>query len=70
MAAIDLLVFGPFRAAAMPGNHAPRITPCPPAWSRTVLYTPEFGLRWATGVAVRKDGVEPFSDKIRSLIDL
>ena len=36
----------------------------------TFLYTPEFGLRWETGVAVKKDGVEPFSDKIQGLIEL
>ena len=36
----------------------------------TFLYTPEFGLRWETGVAVKKDGVEPFSDKIKGLIEL
>jgi Xaa-Pro aminopeptidase len=36
----------------------------------TFLYTPEFGLRWETGVAVTKDGVEPFSDKIQSVIEL
>jgi len=36
----------------------------------TFLYTPDFGLRWETGVAVKKDGVEPFSDKIRGPIEL
>ena len=36
----------------------------------TVLYTPDFGLRWETGVAVKKDGVEPLSDKIKGLIEL
>jgi len=36
----------------------------------TFLYTPEFGLRWETGVAVKKDGAEPFSDKIQGLIEL
>jgi Xaa-Pro aminopeptidase len=36
----------------------------------TFLYTPEFGLRWETGVAVKEDGVEPFSDKIQGLIEL
>ncbi len=36
----------------------------------TFLYTPEFGLRWETGVAVKKDGVEPFSDWIKGLIEL
>ena len=33
------------------------------------LYPPEFGLRWETGVAVKKDGVGPFSDKIQGLIE-
>lgn len=36
----------------------------------TFLYTPQFGLRWETGVAVEKDGVEPFSDRIKGLIEL
>jgi Xaa-Pro aminopeptidase len=36
----------------------------------TFLYTPEFGLRWETGVAVTRNGVEPFSDKIKGLIEL
>jgi Xaa-Pro aminopeptidase len=36
----------------------------------TFLYTPEFGLRWETGVAVKKGGVEPFSDKIQGLVEL
>ena len=36
----------------------------------TFLYTSRFGLRWETGVAVTKDGVEPFSDIIRDIIEL
>jgi Xaa-Pro aminopeptidase len=36
----------------------------------TFLYTPQYGLRWETGVAVKKDGVEPFSDKIKGVIEL
>ncbi len=36
----------------------------------TFLYTPEFGLRWETGVVVKKDRVEPFSDKIKGVIEL
>jgi Xaa-Pro aminopeptidase len=36
----------------------------------TFLYTPEYGLRWETGVVVKKDGVEPLSDKIQGLIEL
>ena len=34
----------------------------------TFLYTPEFGLRWETGVAVQKDGGAVFSDKIHYFI--
>ncbi len=36
----------------------------------TFLYTPQYGLRWETGVAVTKDGVAPFSDKIKGVIEL
>lgn len=36
----------------------------------TFLYTPEFGLRWETGLAVKNEGTEVFSDRIRGLIEL
>jgi Xaa-Pro aminopeptidase len=36
----------------------------------TFLYTPSYGLRWETGVAVTRDGVSPFSDKIKGVIEL
>ena len=36
----------------------------------TFLYNPQFGLRWETGVAVRPDGVEVFSDMIKNIIEL
>jgi Xaa-Pro aminopeptidase len=36
----------------------------------TFLYMPQFGLRWETGVAVKSDGVELFSDWPQKIIEL
>jgi Xaa-Pro aminopeptidase len=36
----------------------------------TFLYNPEFGLRWETGAAVTKGGVEVFSDVIKDVVEL
>ncbi|HOL67893.1 MAG TPA: M24 family metallopeptidase, partial [bacterium] len=36
----------------------------------TFLYGHRFGLRWENGVVVKKDGVEPFSDKLMKILEL
>ncbi|MCL4377068.1 MAG: Xaa-Pro peptidase family protein [Actinobacteria bacterium] len=36
----------------------------------TFLYCEEFGLRWENGVVVKKDGVEPLSDKLMKIIEV
>jgi Xaa-Pro aminopeptidase len=36
----------------------------------TFLYCEDYGLRWENGVAITKDGVKPFSDKLNRIIEL
>ena len=36
----------------------------------TFLYGQRFGLRWENGVVVKKDGVEPFSDRLMKIVEL
>ncbi len=36
----------------------------------TFLYGQRFGLRWENGVVVKKDGVEPFSDRLMKILEL